>query len=321
MGNAGEKMRTLRLKRGQGIACAIISGMSFGFIPLFTLPAMREGYSTFSILTYRFSISAAMLGVMLLGQRVRVRLRVRQVLELLALSILCYCGSACFLVMAYHYIPSGIATTVNFLFPVIVALIMRFVYGERLRWAVWVAIALSLVGVAMLSWGEGGVLNMRGVCYAMVTAVCYGLYVVGLNKLTVRSLPGSVVTFFVLLFGSFFFFLLATLEGGVTPIGKVEIGVDLVLLAFVATMISNYALVLSVQSIGSTMASVLGSVEPLTALGIGVFALGETLTLTQVLGAVVVVLSVGLVVLGNRRPDRMADTPIEEPGAPPARRE
>lgn len=314
------KLRTLRVRRGRGIAYAIISGMSFGFIPLFTLPAVREGYSTFSILTYRFAISAAMLGVMLLVQRVRIRLRARQVLELLALSLLCYCGSACFLVMAYHYIPSGIATTVNFLFPVIVALIMRFVYGERLRWVVWVAITLSLAGVALLSWGEGGVLNIRGVGYALITAVCYGLYVVGLNRLTVRSLPGSVVTFFVLLFGSFFFFTLATFEGGVAPIGSLKIGVDFVLLAFVATMISNYALVLSVQSIGSTMASVLGSVEPLTALGIGVFALDETLTLTQVLGAVVVVLSVGLVVLGSRQSGKPIDTPIDEPGAPPVGR-
>lgn len=318
MGMRENTVRTLRVRRGRGMVYAIISGMSFGFIPLFTLPAVREGYSTFSILTYRFAISAVMLGVVLLAQRVRVRLHARQLLELLALSILCYCGSACFLVMSYHYIPSGIATTVNFLFPVIVALIMRFVYGERLRWTVWVAIALSLAGVAMLSWGEGGVLNMRGIGYALITAVCYGLYVVGLNKLTVRSLPGSVVTFFVLLFGALFFFTLGMLEGGLTPLRSVEIGVDFVLLAFVATIVSNYALVLSVQSIGSTMASVLGSVEPLTALGIGVFALGETLTMMQVMGAVVVVVSVGLVVLGNRRVGKPIDTPIDEPGGPPA---
>lgn len=307
-------MRLLRVKRGRGIAYAIISGMSFGFIPLFTLQAVHEGYTTFSILTYRFGISALLFGAMLLIQRVRVHISPRQLLELLALSVLCYGGSAYFLVQAYHYIPSGIATTINFLFPVIVALIMRFVYGEHLRWLVWAAIALSLLGVGMLSWSDGGVLNLRGISYAMGTAVCYGLYVVGLNKLTVRSLPGRIVTFFVLLFTAIFFFTLGVVHGGITPIGSTEILVDFVLLALVATMISNYTLVLSVQSIGSTMASVLGSVEPLTALGIGVFLLGESLTAVQVLGAVVVVLSVALVVVGNKPVDRPPDTPIEEPG-------
>ena len=300
-------MRLPRINRGKGIAYAIVSGMSFGFIPLFTLGAMHGGYTTFSILTYRFSFSTLLFGAMLAIQRVPVRVSFRQILELLALSVLCYGGSAYFLVQAYHYIPSGIATTVNFLFPVIVALVMRFVYGERLRWVVWTAIVMSLVGVGMLSWSDGGMLDMRGVCYALGTAVCYGLYVIGLNKLTVRSLPGRVVTFFILLFTTLLFFSMGMLSGGITPISSVPILVDFVLLALVATIISNYTLVLSVQAIGSTMASALGSVEPLTALGIGILALG------QVLGAIVVVVSVGLVVVGNRPDARSIDAPPDEP--------
>lgn len=286
--------------RGKGILYAIISGVSFGFIPLFTLGAVREGYTTFSILTYRFLMSTLLFGVMLFLQRARLRVSRRQLLELLVLSIFCYGGSAFCLVQAYHYIPSGIATTINFLYPVMVALLMRFVYGERQRWTVWLAIGLSLVGVGMLSWSDGGVLDMRGVGYASATVVCYGLYVVGLNKLSVRSMPGSTVTFFVLLFTSVFFFALGMARGGIDPLRSVGIAVDFLLLAFIATIVSNLTLILSVQAIGSTLASVLGSVEPLTALGLGVFALGETLSLVQVFGGVVVVLSVGLVVMGNK---------------------
>lgn len=287
--------------RGRGIVFAIISSATFGFIPLFSLGPMHRGFSTLSILFYRFALATLLFGAMALLRGIRLRVNRRQFFELLLLGVLCYSGSAGFLIFSYRYIPSGIATTINFLYPIMVALLMRFVFGERVKLPTLIAIGLSLLGVGLMSWNRNGALDWRGVCGALATVVCYGLYIVGLNKLSVRKLPGSIVTFYVLLFSSLLFMVLALATGGIDLVEDWHSARDLLLLAIVATIVSNLTLVLAVQSIGSTYTSLLGSMEPLTAVGIGMLVFGEELTWVQMGGVVLVVVSVMLVVFARRK--------------------
>ena len=304
-------MRHLQLTplptRGKGIFYAIVSSATFGLIPLFSLGPLRNGMGGSSILFYRCAIAAVLFGGMALLRGIRLRPNRRQLFELFVLGGLCYCGSAGFLLLSYLYIPTGVATTINFLFPVVVALLMRFVFGEPMPLRTLLAIGLSLVGVGLLSWTGGALLDWRGVASAMMTVLCYGFYIVGLNKMTVRKLPGSVVTFYVLLFSAVSFAVLALCSGGINPIGSWSDAFDLTMLAVVATIVSNLTLVLAVQAIGSTLTAVLGSMEPLTAVGVGLLVFHEHLVWNQFFGIVLVVLSVGLVVFkGTHRKERAA---------------
>ena len=125
--------------------------------------------------------------------------------------------------------------------------------------------------------------------------------------MTVRKLPGSVVTFYVLLFSAVSFAVLALCSGGINPISSWSDAFDLTMLAVVATIVSNLTLVLAVQAIGSTLTAVLGSMEPLTAVGVGLLVFHEHLVWNQFFGIVLVVLSVGLVVFkGTHRKERTA---------------
>ncbi len=312
--------KSLRPTKLQGIVYAILSAATFGTIPLFSMSAVRADYGTYSITCYRFGFAVLLFGTMILIRRIRLTVSWRQLLELFLLGTCCYGGSAFALIHSYEFIPSGIATTINFLYPVMVALIMRFVFGERIDWRVALAIVFSLIGVALLAWegGETGMLDPRGVLASLTTVLCYGIYIVGINKLSVRKLPGSVVTFYVLLFTFLAAFVLAQFHGGVHPIDSMRIGGDLVLLALVSSIVSNLTLVLAVQSIGSTFTSVLGSVEPLTAISCGVLFLGETLQLQQAIGAAVVVLSVAIVVAGKGNKPHLPDIPEDLPNVPAA---
>ena len=274
-------MRHLQLTplptRGKGIFYAIVSSATFGLIPLFSLGPLRNGMGGSSILFYRCAIAAVLFGGMALLRGIRLRPNRRQLFELFLLGGLCYCGSAGFLLLSYLYIPTGVATTINFLFPVVVALLMRFVFGEPMPLRTLLAIGLSLVGVALLSWTGGALLDWRGVASAMMTVLCYGFYIVGLNKMTVRKLPGSVVTFYVLLFSAVSFAVLALCSGGINPIGSWSDAFDLTMLAVVATIVSNLTL------------------------------FHEHLVWNQFFGIVLVVLSVGLVVFkGTHRKERAA---------------
>ena len=92
------------------------------------------------------------------------------------------------------------------------------------------------------------------------------------------------MTLYVLLSSAGFFLINASFNGGVQAIPSGSALVNLLLLAFLPTLVSNLALVRAIKSIGSTLTSVLGAMEPLTAIVIGVVVFGETISGTMALG-------------------------------------
>ena len=304
--------------QSRGIAYAIISSATFGLLPLFSVTAMNSGQTPYSVLFYRFLFSTLLYGLFLKLRGESFRVSRRQLLELVVLGAACYGGTALFLILSYGYIPTGIATTINFLYPVMVALILFLMFGERPSMGIAVAIVLSLGGVALMAWSPGANLSLRGVGYSLITIFCYGFYVVGLNKTGLREVKGSTVTLYVLLVSTIFFGIIALANGGIVPISSPQVGANLVLLAIVSTIISNLTLVLAVKEIGSTSASVLGSMEPLTALLVGIGWFGEAISGYQLTGICLVIASVLLVVLGKRR-DSKTQRPTSSVTTPKAK--
>jgi len=297
----------------KGIAYAIISSATFGLLPLFSVTAMSSGQTPYSVLFYRFLFSTLLYGLFLKLRGESFRVSSRQLLELVVLGAACYGGTALFLILSYGYIPTGIATTINFLYPVMVALILFLIFGERPSMGIAIAIVLSLGGVALMAWSPGANLSLRGVAYSLVTIFCYGFYVVGLNKTGLREVKGSTVTLYVLLVSTVFFGAIALTQGGIQPIASPQVGVNLLLLAIVSTIISNLTLVLAVKEIGSTSASVLGSMEPLTALLVGIGWFGEAISGYQLAGICLVIASVLLVVLGKQKNNKKQPSSIGTP--------
>mgnify|MGYP000078287795 CR=1 FL=1 len=297
----------------KGIAYAIISSATFGLLPLFSVTAMSSGQTPYSVLFYRFLFSTLLYGLFLKLRGESFRVSSRQLLELVVLGAACYGGTALFLILSYSYIPTGIATTINFLYPVMVALILFLIFGERPSMGIAIAIVLSLGGVALMAWSPGANLSLRGVAYSLVTIFCYGFYVVGLNKTGLREVKGSTVTLYVLLVSTIFFGAIALTQGGIQPIASPQVGVNLLLLAIVSTIISNLTLVLAVKEIGSTSASVLGSMEPLTALLVGIGWFGEAISGYQLADICLVIASVLLVVLGKQKKNKKQPSSIGTP--------
>ena len=105
------------------VLLAMISSSTFGLIPLFALPAMQEGVGLDSVLFYRFAISAVVVGAYLLLRRVDLRITLKEFGTMVLLGG-AYASTSLFLTASYLYIPSGVATTIHFLYPVLVTAIM-----------------------------------------------------------------------------------------------------------------------------------------------------------------------------------------------------
>lgn len=295
----------------KGIICAIISSGTFGLIPLFSIPLLLSGLSSQTILFWRFVLAALMMGIVALATKRSFRISLHEVWTLLLLAVM-YSATALCLLQSYNYIPSGVATTISFLYPLAVAIVMTLFFREKSSVWLFVAILISLAGVALLSWNGEGIAGNRetlvGMGYAGLTVMTYMVYIVGVMKSSVSRLDPMILAFYVLLFSSLFFLLYTTTGNGFQTPSTWNQWQNMLLLALIPTVLSNLTLILAIQQIGSTMTSILGSMEPLTAVLVGVFRFGESFSLDMAIGLILIISAVMIVILNPGRTKRHTAT-------------
>jgi len=284
----------------KGFAYGIATSVTFGLIPLFTLPLMEKGMRFDSILFYRFLFAAIALSGMLLAKKESFRTEMRNLPILILLGAF-YTGSAMFLFWGYNFMAAGDRPLrQRFIRNLFVTLFMLFVFKEKTSWITLLAIGLAICGVARLSIDGGEMrLNGLGVIIVLLSAVAYALYIVTVNKSRVHDMPGRKLTFYVFIVSTSLFFIKAQAGTGIQPIPDLPSFINLVLLAFLPTVVSNITLVQAVHHIGSTLTSVLGATEPVTAVCVGVLVFGEPFTPHLALGILLIIVAVTLIILSK----------------------
>lgn len=297
------------MNKFKGFLYGIMASSTFGLLPLFTLPVMGEGLTTFSILSYRMLFASILVAVLMLIGRVSFATNLKELRWFAVLGFLYY-GSAALLFQAYGGMASGLATTLHFMYPVSVTVIMALVYKQRPSLVTICAIILSLVGVALLCLRESstGVSSLLSVFLVLLSGVCYAVYLVLVSTVKrINQQNSQKLTFYVLMFSGAFFMLSTLQGGGLQIIPSASAGINLLLMATLPTLLSNLALVRSVKNIGSTLTSVLGAMEPLTAIIVGILVFDESLRGLMVVGIILILVSVSLIVLSPLLDKRIAD--------------
>ena len=297
------------MNKFKGFLYGIMASSTFGLLPLFTLPVMGEGLTTFSILSYRMLFASILVAVLMLIGRVSFATNLKELRWFAVLGFLYY-GSAALLFQAYGGMASGLATTLHFMYPVSVTVIMALVYKQRPSLVTICAIILSLVGVALLCLRESstGVSSLLSVFLVLLSGVCYAVYLVLVSTVKrINQQNSQKLTFYVLMFSGAFFMLSTLQGGGLQIIPSASAGINLLLMATLPTLLSNLALVRSVKNIGSTLTSVLGAMEPLTAIIVGILVFDESLRGLMIVGIILILVSVSLIVLSPLLDKRIAD--------------
>lgn len=297
------------MNKFKGFLYGIVASSTFGLLPLFTLPVMGEGLTTFSILSYRMLFASILVAVLMLIGRVSFATNLKELRWFAVLGFLYY-GSAALLFQAYGGMASGLATTLHFMYPVSITIIMALVYKQRPSVVTICAIVLSLVGVALLCLRESstGVSSLLSVFLVLLSGVCYAVYLVLVSMVRrINQQNSQKLTFYVLMFSGAFF-MLSTLQGeGLQIIPSASAGINLLLMATLPTLLSNLALVRSVKNIGSTLTSVLGAMEPLTAIIVGILVFDESLRGLMIVGIILILVSISLIVLSPLLDKRIAE--------------
>ena len=286
-----------------GYPAGIVTGITYGLNPLFAKPLMNNGASTEAILFFRYGIAVVLLGAFLLLKKESFRINLRQAGVLLGLGLL-YTASSAFLFEAYKYIASGLATTLVFLFPVMVAIIMVFLKVVP-SWPVWLSIAATFTGVMIMTGGTGTeAIDPTGIWFSIASAFVYALFIVIINRSkAISSIPNSLLTFYALSVGTVFFLTRCGLSGAelMTGLDGGMAWANLLGLAILPTIVSTASLAIATRNIGATKASVLGVFEPITAILVGTLVFGEELTPNIIAGILISIVAVSFMIMQTKR--------------------
>ncbi len=286
-------------KQTRGIINGIVSGVSFGLIPLFSIPVIAAGMGNVSILVYRFLFgSIAMLGMLLL-RKTDMRISISELLRIIILSAF-YIGTALATLECYHYLSSGIATALVYTDPIWCAIIGLLFLGDKFSLKQTSSIILATVGVMMMTgvFTEDGTFSALGLFWGLMSGLSYALYLIFVPRLNLKRIPSLKLTFYVFFIGMI---LLAayniTTEGRIETVPDTECWINIILLGLIPTALSNICVTMSLRLIDSTIVAILGAFEPLTAMVIGILVLGDPWSLLSLSGAALILLAVAILTI------------------------
>lgn len=287
--------------KAKGYALGACAAASYGMNPLFALPLYKAGMDPDSVLFFRYLFAIPLLGIMLKLRGRSFSLHKKEVLPLIMMGLLVAVSSLT-LFESYNYMDVGIASTLLFVYPIMVTLIMALVYKERLTIQLVICMLLALLGIALLYKGsDGATLSLVGTLFVFASSLSYAVYIVGVNKSVLKDIATLKVTFYVLLFGLSLFVVRLLMRGEchVPEINQWYLWGNLIALAVFPTAISFLCTTGAIQYIGSTPTAILGALEPVTAVFFGVAVFGETLSFRDICGLVLIITAVTFVIAGS----------------------
>lgn len=284
----------------KGSIYGIVAAVCYGTNPLGALFLYEQGINANSVLFYRFSIAAVILAGLMLVQKKAFAVTKKE-LGLLAVLGVMFAISSLSLFFSFNYMDAGVACTILFVYPVMVAVIMAVFFKEKLSLITALSIVLALGGIGLLyKGGSGGALSTFGVFLVMLSSLSYALYIVVVNKSSLR-MSSVKLSFYVLLFCMLTIVVHSFFNGDnrLQLLTTWSMWGYALLLALVPTVISLVFMVLAVHAIGSTPTAIMGALEPLTAVIIGITIFGELLTLRLAIGIFLILTAVILIIAGK----------------------
>lgn len=285
--------------KAKGYILGSIAAASYGMNPLFALPLYKAGMDPDSVLFFRYLFAIPLLGIMIKARGRSFKIQRKETFPLIIMGLLVALSSLT-LFLSYNYMAAGIASTLLFVYPIMVALIMAMVFKEKLALQTIVCMLLALGGIGLLYKSEdGSTLSLIGTLLVFASSLSYAIYIVGINQTSLKNVATLKVTFYVLLFGLSLFVARLLYSGVLNTPDQWYLWANLLALAVFPTAISFLCTTGAIQYIGSTPTAILGALEPVTAIFFGIAVFGESLTVRESFELVMIIVAVTFVIAGG----------------------
>lgn len=286
----------MRNRKLIGTLAGIAAAVCYGTNPLGALKLYEQGMQTNSVLFFRFGLAWVIITIIMLFRKESLKVTRQEFTALTGLGLL-FIVSSLTLYLSFHYMAAGVASTILFTYPVMTAVIMAVFFHERITWATVCSLVLSTVGVVMLYWSDrSGTLSTIGVILVLASALSYALYIILVNRSNLQ-MSSFKINFYVLLYCTLGMLVYSLIAG--LSLTLPQNATSWFYVGWLAIVPAIFALVLMVYAakyVGSTATAILGALEPLTAVLIGIFVFGEPFTLNLALGIILILGAVVVIV-------------------------
>ena len=284
----------------KGAILVILSAFIFGLNPLLAKSVYTTGCNPFTLTFLRMIFGTlGMWVIQIVFLRGSLSIRVCDFRKL----IICSAGYAItplLLYSSYNYLDSGVATTLHFIYPVLVFGGCIIFYHEKPEPGKLFCCGLCMVGI-LCFFSPGGTINIRGIMIALSSGVFFAFYVVYLAKSGLTQLPPFCQGFWLCATSAVIVGIPLFLMGQTSFPGSPDGWLLAILFAFLCSCLATVAFQIGTRFVGPENASLLSTFEPLTSVVIGILYYHETPTLRSFLGIVCILAAVFLLSLQNAK--------------------
>lgn len=273
----------------KGYIYTALSAIIFGLMPLLTKIIIARGATSLTIPFFRVFYVTIVLFFVLKIKKIDFHLEKRDLLSVMLTSTF---GSGLTIIIlneSYNYVDTGIATSLHFLYPLFVAILCCFFYGEKIKKKQIISLSFALVGIiCFMSKGNG---SLFGYLLAIASGLTYAFYLVKMDKTGLVKMNAFKLSFYLALFTTIEIFTMNLYMQEVVFKMDAIAYVLLLVLALSSSFLATVLLQKGVLLLGSTRASFICLLEPVTSIIVGILWLNEALTLNKGLGGLAIIIS------------------------------
>lgn len=287
----------MKLDKVKGYALAAIAAAAYGTNPAFAVPLYGQGMNPVSVLLFRYLMGLPLLAIIMVLRGRSLSLRKEEMVPTMVLGVLMAVSSLT-LFESYNYMNSGVASTLLFVYPVMVAVMMIMFFHEKFSISTVICLVVMGAGLLLLMKPQGnGMLSAFGCILVMLSALTYAIYIVMVNvSKNVKEMPTTKLLFYVLAWGSLVYVIMICCGSKLTLPSAGWGWANLLALAVIPTAISLACTTRAIQLIGSTPTAILGALEPVSAVVLSVAVLGQPITGQDIIGGVLIVAAATIVI-------------------------
>lgn len=276
----------------KGIGATLLSAIYFGFVPLLMKTVYAGGGNSFTAAFLRFALSIPVLFVVLKLKGTDLRITREEFRHFLIITAFGYAGTTLLVFTAYNYIPTGMTTTIHFLYPTFTVAGLMIFYREKIKASKIFCVILCLIGIIMFYNGGEGQASLIGIALALCSSMTYAFYTIFLGKSEVlREIEPMKRLFYMHIIGAVIMLVIGLISGNLnfhmTPLSWGVMALTANLTAFVGALLYQ----IGVKYIGSESTAMLSTFEPITSVIVGILVYGEPMTLRIFIGCAAIIVS------------------------------
>lgn len=275
----------------KGILSVIISATIFGSMPLMAKIVYQAGGNAISLTFYRFLLILPFLYLLIKrDDKESLKIEKEELKKIALVATLGYGATALLLYLSYNYIPSGMATTIHFIYPVFVILGCIFFFKEKPSIVKTIAVVLCVLGVLMFYDGNGNI-NFVGIFLSFASSITFAFYTVYIDKSGLKQMNTKKLTFYLCLIASIMMLIFSIITKTFT-INMKPIGWIMTLFLSLSVGLGVNLFQIGIKTVGPQSTSILSTFEPITSVIIGVFLLNESFGIKTFFGIGLILLAV-----------------------------